>query len=187
MIYLLIVIIALTLIINLTLFVFFIVHSFCYRHDITSHPKAIFYLHEIIKQNQLTEKSFVDLGCAWGSLSFQTKNKYPNLNIIAIDNSYFRIFICKLLNFLKKRKIKFIHQNIYSFDFSKADIFYSYLWYTEMEMLEKKFLTEAKPQSLLITNDTSLPNLKPKKIITLHTKKQNSEKIFVYKKQNLTT
>ncbi|MBT5338759.1 hypothetical protein HN858_01515 [Candidatus Falkowbacteria bacterium] len=181
MIYLAIVLLILLFIAIIFLFTI-IFNSLIFGHGITSHSNAIELLYKIIKANNLEEKKFYDLGSAWGRLSIKTQKKFPKLQILAIEDDRLRIFVSKLLQIIFRTKVQFFHDDLFNIDFKNADILFAYLWHTLLPQLEKKFLEQAKPGTIIITHETFFPNLKPNKIITLHPNKKNSEKLFIYKK-----
>ena len=181
MIYLAIILLIVLFIIIILLFTITF-NSLIFGHGITSHSRAIELLHKIIKTNNLQEKKFYDLGSAWGRLSIKTQKKFPELQIVAVDNDRFRILISRSLQKLFRTKVQFSHGNLFNCNINDADIIFAYLWHTLLPELEKKFIKQAKPGALMITHETFFPNLKPNKVITLHQNKNNSEKLFIYKK-----
>ena len=85
---------------------------------------------------------------------------------IGIEQSLIRVLLSKF-KALNLKNAKFYHGNIFSKDYSGADIIYIYLLLKGVEKMESKLKTELKKGSIVITQTYHFPNWKPYKKIDL--------------------
>ncbi len=81
---------------------------------------------------------------------------------IGIEQSFLRVIYSKYKSWiLKFKKAHFYHGNIFSKNYSKADIVYIYLLTKGVKKLEEKLKKELKKGSIVITQTYHFPNWKP--------------------------
>jgi len=181
---LLILAIVATIIIFSTLIIYFIFffNSVLLGHNLPTGKEARELVEKFLVSNGKTNAAFFDLGCATGIFSCALKGRFPSLNITATDKDGLRVLLAKWRAKLLKRDVKFITKNIFALDVSRADVVYTYLWYSVMPPLEKKLLDELKPGAIVIANESFFPTWRPVKVIDIYPEKNNSERLFFYKK-----
>lgn len=161
-------------------FIFFF-ESIITGHDLNSSLKAQKILEEILKKHHLTDKLFFDLGCCRGRLALRLQNNLPDLKIVGMDNSFLRILIAKTRNLWHKKQINFIKTDIFAYNIKDADVVYTWLWYSLLSKLENKFQKELKQGTIIICNESYLPEMKPFETYRLSDDPNRFEKIYVYK------
>ena len=162
-------------------FIFFFNFVFL-GHNLPTGKEAQALVEKFLISNGKTNAAFFDLGCATGIFSCALKEHLPSLNITAVDKDCLRILLAHVRAKLLKRNVNFIAKNIFALDVSRADVVYTYLWYSVMPPLEKKLLAELKPGAIVIANESFFPTWRPVKVINIYPGKKNSEQIFIYKK-----
>ena len=167
------------------LLIIFSIDSVINRHDLPTSRRAVKAIQEIIHDYK-TAENFYDLGCARGALAIRIKQKFPEIDVCAIDNNPTRIFFAKIRAFISRTNVKFLRKDIFEIDLRNADIVYTYLWYAVMPPLEKKLQKELKKGAIVITNTSNFLDWKPvKKIVTCSKVYKNMpdfETLFVYEK-----
>ena len=180
---LIIAIIAAAIIFTVLIIYFIFFFNFVFLgHNLPTGKEAQALVEKFLVSNGKTSAAFFDLGCATGIFSCALKEHLPNLNITAADKDCLRILLAKLRAKLLKRDVNFITKNIFALDVSRADVVYTYLWYSVMPPLEKKLLAELKPGAIVIANESFFPTWRPVKVIDIYPGKNNSERLFIYKK-----
>ena len=105
---------------------------------------------------------FYELGSGDGRVVFAAARL--DANSIGIEESWLRIIYSKYkASELKLKNAKFYHGNIFSKDYSDADIVYIYLLLKGVKKLEEKLKKELKKGSIVITQTYHFPNWKPYK------------------------
>lgn len=165
------------------LYLILVIDSLLFGHDLSTSKGTTRALVAIIQKYNRGAKTFYDLGCAHGTLSFRLKKALPHLEIYALDNNPVRIFFAKLQAKMLKRKINFQKKDLFKTDLSNADVLYTYLWFDLMPPLEKKLAKELKPGALVITNTSHFQEWKPIEEVVTHSKNPDFEKLFVYLKK----
>lgn len=125
------------------------------------------------------EGKIYDLGSGWGTLVFPIASKFPDHEIIGLENSTIPFLFSSLRLLLSKEKnIRFIRKNFYEFPLNDAGLVLCYLFPKAMEKLKPKLENELKKGTWIICNTFAIPGWKPKFVITVqdlyHTK------IYVY-------
>ena len=109
-------------------------------------------------------KKFYELGSGDGRVVIEAAKL--KAQTIGIEQSWIRVLFSrfKTSNF---KNAKFFHGNIFSKDYSDADIVYIYLLLKGVAKLESKLKKELKKGSIVITQTYHFPNWKPFKKIDL--------------------
>jgi len=143
------------------------IYSVRFRHQYppvscrTRHGRAV--ADEITKHYQDT-KTVVDIGAGYGRLA-RAMARVPGVNVIAIENMRFSVFVMRFLNLIfGARKIKVVCAD--AFDYikhsnEKFDVGVAYLgpaMNTRLKELTKKF-------KVIITLDVEIPGLKATRIV----------------------
>ncbi len=109
-------------------------------------------------------KRFYELGSGDGRVVFAAA-KLGAISI-GIEQSLLRVLYSKIkANRLKLKNAFFIHRNIFSKDYSDADVLYIYLLHKGVRKLEGKLKQELKKGTVAITQTYHFPNWKPFKKI----------------------
>lgn len=118
-------------------------------------------LQKIVDELEITdEKNIYELGCgsAWFLEMAEKKNK--NANFFGIEYSLFPYIFSKIRLKLIKSNIKIIRKNIFDVDLSKADIIYTYFMHGIMSKLGEKIKKECSSNTIIISHQFEIPNLK---------------------------
>ncbi|MFA6537071.1 MAG: class I SAM-dependent methyltransferase [Patescibacteria group bacterium] len=164
-------------------FIFFFESMFV-GHDLSTNKQTQKIIEDILKKHNLTEKKFYDLGCCRGTFALRLQKTFPKMQITGIDSSFLRILMAKLLNGWQKSNINFIKNDIFKINISEADVVYTWLWYSLLPKLENKFQKELKPGTIIICNESYLPELRPIETYKLGNDPARFEKVYVYKIPN---
>lgn len=128
--------------------------------DFSTNRETVNLVVGIIKQRHLERGNFYDFGSACGHFASQIAKTFPNLLVVGVDNSSFRLLVSNARTIFLKN-IKFKKENIFKTNISTADILYIYLPKELMASLEAKLQKELKLGALVITNKVSFPNWHP--------------------------
>ncbi len=100
----------------------------------------------------------LDPGCGSGGLIIKLAKEFPEHKFIGIEWSK---FASKVATF-KTRKLKnvtIVCQDMFEYDFSKADIIVCFLMDTLMEKFGEKVLKDNKKTQIVFSNSFKIPNL----------------------------
>jgi len=128
-------------------------------------------LSEISKEGIQPGDCFVSIGSGRSGLLHALEKKYPNGKYIGVEDSFWSTLISRTQVFLKRSKIKVLHQELFRVDVSEADLIYCKLDLKKLRELEKKFKFECKSGALILSNGFVIPNMNSKKEIILEEKK----------------
>ncbi len=149
--------------------------------DFTTSQLAVEKIAEILKVRHLENGYFYDLGSCRGKFAVKLAKELPNLNILGVDSSWFRIMFSKAASVFLRNLI-FKKGNIFHEDISSADVVFLYLPKELMPDLQIKLQKELKPHALAITNRVSFPSWQPLEIYDLQNSRPVLEKLFIYEK-----
>ena len=125
--------------------------------DFASNRKAVITVIKIIKDYNLENGNFYDLGSARGGFAVKIAKALPRMNITGIDNNRLRVFLAKARSLLIKN-LNFKKENIFKVNVLSANIIYIYLPQELMPDLETKLRQELKLGAMVITNKVSFTN-----------------------------
>ena len=122
-------------------------------------------LDKILKNANLKPKqNFYELGCGDGRISRLVASEYKS-NVLGIDINPFLIWYARYLAKLNNiHNIRFIKQNIFATDLTKADVVYVFLMPKLISQLVPKFNRELKRGTLLISHGFTVIEWKNKLI-----------------------
>lgn len=105
-------------------------------------------------------KKFYELGSGDGRVVFEAA-KLKAVSV-GIEQSLIRVLYSRLKAYkLKIKNTHFIHGNIFSKEYSDADIVYIFLLHKGVKKLEEKLKKELKKGSVVITQTYHFPSWKP--------------------------
>jgi len=146
-------------------------------YDFATSAEAVHKIAEIIK---LRKGNFYDLGSARGNFIIKLAKLVPPINYYGVDNNLFRVLISRLKALFFGKQIKFLYENIFNTDISKADIVYIYLEKSLLPSLEKKLQLELNKGAIVITNANKFPFWQPQATYITHPQNPEKQKLFVY-------
>lgn len=120
-------------------------------------------------------KKFYELGSGDGRVVIEAAKL--KAQAVGIEQSYLRVFLSKY-KAVNLKNAKFYHGNIFSKNYSDADIVYIYLLLKGVKKLENKLKKELKKGSVIITQTYHFSNWKPFKKIDLSKKIDFSKDII---------
>ena len=105
-------------------------------------------------------KKFYELGSGDGRVVFAAANL--GTHSLGIEQSWIRVLYSRYKAWkLNLKKARFFHGNIFSKNYSDADIVYIYLLHKGVKKLEEKLKKELKKDSIVITQTYHFPNWRP--------------------------
>ncbi len=105
-------------------------------------------------------KKFYELGSGDGRVVIAAAKL--KAEAIGIEQSWLRVIYSRYIGWiLKFKKAHFYHGNIFSKNYSDADIVYIYLLHKGVKRLEEKLKKELKKGSIIITQTYHFPNWRP--------------------------
>lgn len=111
-------------------------------------------------------KKFYELGSGDGRVVIEAAKM--GAQSIGVEQSLIRVLFSRYKAFLLKIKnAYFIHDNIFSRDYSYADVLYIYLLGKGVKRLENKLKKELRKGTIVITQTYHFPNWKPFKKVNL--------------------
>ena len=141
---------------------------------ISSRPWVV----EVTLNNLKLKKYSLVYGLGSGRSGFlhEFKKMYPQTEVIAIEHDRFPYLVAKVQIivrwlFFHSAKIKVIRAPIYKIEISQADFVYCHLYPDHMAGLGKKLRFEVRPGTPIVSNGFLIPDLEPKKIVTLPERK----------------
>lgn len=128
-------------------------------------PTKMDQIGKILKLAQVKKgKKFYELGSGDGRVVIAAAKL--KADSVGIEESLIRVLISRFkADKLKLKNAKFIHGNIFSRNYTEADIVYIYLLTKGVKKLERKLKKELKKGSIIITQTYHFPNWKPFKKI----------------------
>lgn len=137
-----------------------------YKNGISPMPT-----HKIVKKeliNALPESidgTIYELGSGWGTLAFPLAQKFPNLRVVAFENSWFPYLFSRLRLFLKPTSnLNFYCRDFYKEPLDDAGLVVCYLYPGAMQKLKQKFKKEMT-KGWIVSHTFAIPDWKPTKII----------------------
>lgn len=141
-------------------------------------PKRYFKI--LFKEIELEDDDIVyDLGCGTGTSLFAAK-KAGVKNLIGYELSPALILIAKVLNLLKRAKVKFVCGNFMKADISDATFIYLFLVGPVLPKVWEKIKKETKPGTKVVSLSSEIPEVKYFKKIKTNPKKKKSTWFYFY-------
>lgn len=124
-------------------------------------PTKMDQIREILKLACVRKgKKFYELGSGDGRVVFEAAKL--GADCLGIEQSFLRVLYSKYkANRFGLKKAKFSHGNIFSKQYSVADVIYIYLLPKGVKKLESKLKKELKKEAVVITQTYHFPNWKP--------------------------
>ncbi len=120
-----------------------------------------------------------ELGC--GDARFlRLLAKKQDVECVGYEYSLPPFLLAKFFNLFSHQKISVYFRDFLKVNLSEANYIFCFLMPKEMELLEKKFINELKPGTMVISNTFTMKNWQPNKIIDLEKRGFLSNKIYIY-------
>ncbi|MEI6836745.1 MAG: class I SAM-dependent methyltransferase [Alcaligenaceae bacterium] len=116
-------------------------------------------INDLLKSRNTT--NLIDLGSGLGGLVLDLKQKNPALTVIGIESAPLPWLISVLRKLYTNSKARFILGNYQSLNFGHYDVIFTYLSPAPMENLYAKAVQEMRPNTLFISHEFPVPNVKP--------------------------
>ncbi len=108
--------------------------------------------------------SVMELGAGWGGITIALAEKYPDQQIIAIENSFPVWCICRLrLKLSGYSNVEVRLADVYQVSFEGVGLIYCYLFQDGMQKLSQKLRQNQQPL-IAISHTFSLPDFVPEQI-----------------------
>ena len=114
-----------------------------------------------------SDEQVLELGCGDAGFLRTLEEKFPQAKYTGIEYSLLPYLITKFQLALKKSKINIKKQNVFKTNLEDTDLIYCFLNNSMMKRLEKKFQTECKKGTKIISLHFPLPGIKEKKVINV--------------------
>lgn len=122
------------------------------------------------------DEHIYELGSGKAGFLRAVEQKFSNTKLTGVEYSFFPYFLAKIQIILANSKIKLIKKDMFDVDLKDADVVYCFLMPEMMALLEKKFKTECRPGTLIISYHFRMPNTEPEKIL-----KEKKNSIYFYR------
>lgn len=117
-----------------------------------------------------------ELGSGKAGFLRAVEQRFGNKKLIGVEYSFFPYILAKIQIALSGSFIKIIRKDMFKINLKEADIIYCFLSPEMMIKLEKKFKTECRPGTLVISYHFKLPNFEPERIL-----KEDNDNIYFYR------
>ncbi len=106
----------------------------------------------------------MELGAGWGGMTIALAQKYPDQQIIAIENSFPVWLFCWLrMRMGNYKNVEVRRANIYQVSFAGVGLLYCYLFHNGMQRLSQKLRHNQQPL-IAISHTFALPDFIPEQI-----------------------
>lgn len=147
-----------------------------YAPFISTKPRVV---EKITAELELPPKAVVyELGCGRAPLLRALSQKYPEAQLVGIENEPVPYLIASIQTSLAKTNIQIKRKNLFNINLADADAVYCYLNPKMMDTLQKKFQDECKNGTIVISYQFPLPDLKPEKTIQAE---DSPDRIYFYR------
>lgn len=117
-----------------------------------------------------------ELGSGKAGFLRAIEQRFGNKNLTGIEYSFFPYILAKIQIAISGSAIKIIKKDMFKVSLKDADILYCFLSPEMMLKLEKKFKTECRPGTIVISYHFKLPNFEAERIL-----KENDDNIYFYR------
>ena len=126
---------------------------------------------DLVQVNKIYE-----LGSGKAGFLKAAREKFPNVELIGIENSFWPYLLACIQSACQGLKIKFKKKNLFKVDISEADLIYCYLNQKMMNKLAEKFKTECQTGTTIVSYEFPLLNWQAEKTVVV-----DGGKIYFYK------
>ncbi len=132
-------------------------------------PSRPWVVQQLFGEFELKEENSVLVAFSSGRSGFFRflEKKYPHYVLVGVEPSLFPFLVSKIQSWIRRTRIKVVHQPVNRADVSKADLIYNHLYPNDMKDLGKKLKFECRPGTIVISTGFNIPGLEPRKIIDL--------------------
>jgi trans-aconitate methyltransferase len=150
-------------------------------HDLPTSREAVRAVADIITKHKPDARVVYDLGSGRGTFALKLKEAAPHLTVRAVDKGHVRVFISRLKARALHRDAAFERSDLFKADLSKADVVYTYLWYSIMPPLERHLRATLKPGTIVITNTSYFPTWELVATHRVWPQHEDFERLFIYR------
>jgi trans-aconitate methyltransferase len=118
----------------------------------------------------------IELGCGRAGFLQVVRQKFPEAKLIGYEYLFLPFLMAQVQNSFQKSKLDIRNVDFFKADLSEANTIYCYLSIRTMKDLEKKFISECKPGTEIISYMFPLPSLKPVEVLDV----AKGEKVYYY-------
>jgi len=111
------------------------------------------------------------------------EEKHPNARLVAVEPDFFPFLVSKLQGFLRRSRMRIIHQPVQEVEVKGFDLIYSHLYPDKMEGLGHKLKYECDPGTRVVSTGFNIPHLVAKRTVALPDRKGRLD--FLSRNQNL--
>jgi hypothetical protein len=174
--YLSIVIIALTLIAALSIVIYTL------KNGIPPMPTTRYLCNQtekIVRKYQVAGGTAVEAGSGWGTLALYLGHRHPQLQFIGLENSPLPFLIARLLRLVLRRdNCRFLRTDMYRYDYRETNIVLCYLFAGAMRRFAPLFREQLPDGALVISLFFAIPGWTP--VETYQCSDLYRTKIYVY-------
>jgi len=136
-------------------------------------------IERVVNELMINDDSIIyELGSGRAPFLREVRNKNKQARLMGIEQEWLPYIISQIQNSFAKTKVVFKRGDLFKADIGEADIIYCYLNVGMMEKLENKFIKEAKPGAVIVSNRFAMPEKEPFKVLEFDNK---SDKVYLYK------
>jgi len=131
-------------------------------------------------QQDCSQGTVIDLGCAWGTLVFALARKYPGRRIIGYEVSWLPWMYARLYKAIFGfHHVQIVRKNFLAVDLPEPSMMVCYLYPEGMEALQVKLSQLECNNILLISNTFALPGSEPAE--TIHLDDLYNSPVYIYR------
>lgn len=113
----------------------------------------------------LNDGQIVELGSGWGTLIFPLARRFPQCQVVGYEISPIPYFVSKVRAFFfPLPNLRIIRKDFFTISLNQVSLIVCYLYPKAMDNLKKKFETEMKQNSFVISHTFAVPGWIPAEI-----------------------
>ena len=134
-------------------------------------------------EQDCSQGTVIDLGCAWGTLVFALARKYPGRRIVGYELSWLPWIYARLYKMMFGfDQVQILRENFLEVDLPEPSLMVCYLYPEGMENLQAKLSQLECNHILLISNTFALPGTEP--IQTIQLDDLYNSPVYLYRLNN---
>jgi hypothetical protein len=134
---------------------------------------------KILRKYELTNGTAVEAGSGWGTLALYLGRRHPQLQFIGLENSPLPFWVARLLRrVLARDNCRFLRTDMYRYDYRETKVVLCYLYAGAMRRFAPLFREQLQDRALVISIFFAIPGWTP--IETYQCSDLYRTKIYVY-------
>lgn len=146
-----------------------------------SSPKATRALATLLEGRASAEPlRLLDCGCATAGLLIGLAGALPKAELVGTETAPISFWIARLRT-AGLANVNVLCKDFWSIDFSSYSVIYAFLAPPPMRAFWEKFLREARPGALLVSNSFAIPDIGPDQVIEVNDRR--GTRLYIYRRK----